>query len=162
MPLIALQGIGAGPDMVGREVRDAFGCDRHDREPPCAGPAQRPGLLACFEIEDNPSIDFVTLAVKLAETPCSPLKYDSRGQSLAPPAACHFVIDRTRIDHRIRPPAVQNDGEGHRLPRWRSPWPDSPIGSGEGRDNPSARKDGSVTDGSSLDTRSAPASSDVR
>jgi hypothetical protein len=40
--------------------------------------------LARFEIEDNPSIDFVTLAVKLAETPCSPLKYESpRTVSLA-------------------------------------------------------------------------------
>ncbi len=33
--------------------------------------------LARFEVEEHPSIDLVALAVKLAETPCSPLKYES-------------------------------------------------------------------------------------
>jgi hypothetical protein len=80
-----LQGIGAGPDMVGREVREmgsvAIGMTANRR---VLGSLNDLASLARFEIEDNPSIDFVTLAVKLAETPCSPLKYDSpRTVSLA-------------------------------------------------------------------------------
>jgi hypothetical protein len=80
-----LQGIGAGPDMVGREVREmgsvAIGMTANRR---VLGSLNDLASLARFEIEDNPSIDFVTLAVKLAETPCSPLKYESpRTVSLA-------------------------------------------------------------------------------
>ena len=74
-----LQGIGAGPDMVGREVREmgsvAIGMTANRR---VLGSLNDLVSLARFEIEDNPSIDFVTLAVKLAEMPCSPLKYESR------------------------------------------------------------------------------------
>jgi hypothetical protein len=73
-----LQGIGAGPDMVGREVREmesfAIGATANRQ---VLGSLNDLASLARFEIEDNPSIDFVTLAVKLAETPCSPLKYES-------------------------------------------------------------------------------------
>jgi uncharacterized protein DUF6933 len=80
-----LQGIGAGPDIVGREVREmgsvAIGVTANRR---VLGSLNDLASLARFEIEDNPSIDFVTLAVKLAETPCSPLKYESpRTVSLA-------------------------------------------------------------------------------
>lgn len=39
--------------------------------------------LARFEIEHHPEIDLTTLAIKLAETPCSPLKYGTpRAMSL--------------------------------------------------------------------------------
>jgi hypothetical protein len=73
-----LQGIGAGPDTVGREVREmgsfAIGMTASRR---VLGSLNDLASLARFEIEDNPSIDLVTLAVKLAETPCSPLKYES-------------------------------------------------------------------------------------
>ena len=80
-----LQGIGAKPDMVGREAREmgsvAIGMTANRR---VLGSLNDLASLARFEIEDNPSIDFVTLAVKLAETPCSPLKYESpRTVSLA-------------------------------------------------------------------------------
>jgi hypothetical protein len=80
-----LQGIGAGPDMVGREVREmestAIDVTANRR---VVGSLNDLASLARFEIEDNPSIDLVTLAVKLAETPCSPLKYESpRTVSLA-------------------------------------------------------------------------------
>jgi len=80
-----LQGIGAGPDMVDREVREmesfAIGATA---KPPVLGSLNDLASLARFEIEDNPSIDLVTLAVKLAGTPCSPLKYESpRTVSLA-------------------------------------------------------------------------------
>ncbi|MDO8431195.1 MAG: hypothetical protein Q7S58_02165 [Candidatus Binatus sp.] len=79
-----LQGIGAGA-IVGREVREmgsfAIGVTANRR---VLGSLNDLALLARFEIEDNPSIDLVTLAVKLAETPCSPLKYESpRTVSLA-------------------------------------------------------------------------------
>ncbi len=80
-----LQGIGAGPDRVGREVREmesfAVGVTANRR---VLGSLNDLALLARFEIEGNPSLDLVTLAVKLAETPCSPLKYESpRTVSLA-------------------------------------------------------------------------------
>jgi len=71
-----LQGIGAGPDMVGREVLEmgsfAIGVTANRR---VLGSLNDLASLARFEIEDYPSIDLVTLAVKLAERPCSPLKY---------------------------------------------------------------------------------------
>jgi len=80
-----LQGIGARPDMVGREEREmgsfAIGVTANRR---VLGSLNDLASLARFEIEDNPSIDLVTLAVKLAETPCSPLKCESpRTVSLA-------------------------------------------------------------------------------
>jgi hypothetical protein len=80
-----LQGIGAEPDMVGREVRAmgsfAIGVTANRR---VLGSLNDLASLARFEIEDNSSIDLVTLAVKLAETPCSPLEYESpRTVSLA-------------------------------------------------------------------------------
>jgi Domain of unknown function (DUF6933) len=80
-----LQGIGAGPDMAGQEVREmesfAIGVTANRG---VLGSLNDLASLARFEIEDNPSIDLVTLAVKLAQTPCSPLKYESpRTVSLA-------------------------------------------------------------------------------
>jgi len=80
-----LKGIGAGPDMVDQEVREmgsfAIGVTASRR---VLGSLNDLASLARFEIEDHPSIDLVTLAVKLAETPCSPLKYESpRTVSLA-------------------------------------------------------------------------------
>ncbi len=71
--------------MVGREVREmesfAVGVTANRR---VLGSLNDLALLARFEIEGNPSLDLVTLAVKLAETPCSPLKYESpRTVSLA-------------------------------------------------------------------------------
>jgi hypothetical protein len=33
--------------------------------------------LARFEIEDNPAIDFATLAINLSDTPCAPLDYQT-------------------------------------------------------------------------------------
>ncbi len=80
-----LRGIGARPDMVGREVREmgafAIGMTANRR---VLGSLSDLASLARFEIEDNPSIDLVTLAVKLAETPCSLLRYESpRRVSLA-------------------------------------------------------------------------------
>lgn len=73
-----LQGIGAGPDMVRREVLEmgsfAIGVTANRR---VLGSLNDLASLARFEIEDNRSIDLVTLAIKLAETPCSPLKYES-------------------------------------------------------------------------------------
>ena len=73
-----LQGIGAGPDIVDREAREmrsfAIGVTANRR---LLGSLNDLASLARFEIEDNRSIDLVTLAVKLAETPCAPLKYAS-------------------------------------------------------------------------------------
>ena len=71
--------------MVGREVREmgsfAIGATTNRR---VLGSLNDLASLARFEIDDNPSIDLVTLAVKLTETPCSPLKYESpRTVSLA-------------------------------------------------------------------------------
>lgn len=82
---LVLQGIGAEPDMVSREMREmgsfAIGVTANRR---VLGSLNDLASLACFEIEDNSSIDLVTLAVKLAETPCSPLEYESpRTVSLA-------------------------------------------------------------------------------
>ena len=48
--------------------------------------------LARFEIEDNPSIDFVTLAIKLAETPCVAQIRVPEDSLFGSPGACHFVI----------------------------------------------------------------------
>jgi hypothetical protein len=80
-----LQGIGAERDTVRREVREmgsfAIGVTASRR---VLGSLNDFASLARFEIEANPSIDLVTLAVKLAGTPCSPLKYESpRTVSLA-------------------------------------------------------------------------------
>ena len=64
--------------MVGREVREmesfTIGATANRR---VLGSLNDLASLARFEIEDNLSIDLVTLAVKLAQTPCSPLKYES-------------------------------------------------------------------------------------
>jgi len=73
-----LQGIGPEPDIVGQEVREmgsfAIGVTTSRR---VLGSLNDLASLARFEIEDHPSADLVTVAVKLAETLRSPLKYES-------------------------------------------------------------------------------------
>ena len=73
-----LQGIGTKPDMVVREELEmgsfVIGVTTNRR---VLGSLNDLASLARFEIDHNPSVDLVTLAVKLAETPCSPLEYES-------------------------------------------------------------------------------------
>jgi hypothetical protein len=80
-----LQAIGADPRWVQREARQseeiALGitASRH-----VLGSLNDLAFLARATIEDHPHIDLVALAVELADTPCSPLNYETpRSVSLA-------------------------------------------------------------------------------
>ena len=71
--------------MIGQEVQEmgsfAIGVTASRR---LLGSLNDLASLARFEIEGHPSVDLVDLAVRLADTPCSPLKYESpRTASLA-------------------------------------------------------------------------------
>ena len=80
-----LQAIGAEPQWVQREAREtekialATTASRH-----ILGSLNDLAFLARATIEDHPHIDLVALAVELADTPCSPLNYETpRSVSLA-------------------------------------------------------------------------------
>jgi len=80
-----LRRIGAASDSVNDEAREmnqiAIGPTASRR---VLGSLNDLASLARFEIAANPAIDLETLAVKLADTPCSPLQYETpRSVSLA-------------------------------------------------------------------------------
>jgi len=80
-----LRRIGAASDSVNDEAREtdrvAIGATASRR---VLGSLNDLASLARFEIATNPAIDLETLAVKLADTPCSPLQYETpRSVSLA-------------------------------------------------------------------------------
>jgi len=80
-----LRRIGAASDSVNDEAREMdqveIGATASRR---VLGSLNDLASLARFEIAANPAIDLETLAVKLADTPCSPLHYETpRSVSLA-------------------------------------------------------------------------------
>jgi len=80
-----LRGIGAEPQWVRREAREneqiALGKTASRR---VLGSLNDLAFLAHATLDDHPHIDLVALAVELADTPCSPLNYETpRSVSLA-------------------------------------------------------------------------------
>jgi len=80
-----LRGIGAEPEWVRRESREteqiALGKTASRR---ILGSLNDLAFLARATLDDHPRIDLVGLAVELADTPCSPLNYETpRSVSLA-------------------------------------------------------------------------------
>jgi len=80
-----LRGIGAEPQWVRREAREteqiALGKTASRR---VLGSLNDLAFLGRATLDDHPHIDFVALAVELADTPCSPLNYETpRSVSLA-------------------------------------------------------------------------------
>jgi len=80
-----LVGIGAAPQWVRREARESeqivLGMTASRRT---LGSLNDLAFLACSTIADRPQIDLLPLAVELADTPCSPLNYQTpRSVSLA-------------------------------------------------------------------------------
>lgn len=73
-----LREIGAAPELVESEAREtkqiAIGTTASRR---VLGSLNDLAFLARLTIADHPPIDLVTLAVELAEAPCSPLDYES-------------------------------------------------------------------------------------
>jgi hypothetical protein len=82
---LVLRGIGTEPQWVRREAREteqiALGKTASRR---ILGSLNDFVFLANATLDDHPQIDLVALAVELAGTPCSPLKYETpRSVSLA-------------------------------------------------------------------------------
>jgi hypothetical protein len=80
-----LRGIGAEPRWIQREAREteqiALGTTANRR---ILGSLNEFAFLARATLDDHPHIDLVALAVELADTPCSPLNYETpRSVSLA-------------------------------------------------------------------------------
>ena len=75
-----LRRIGAASDSVSDEAREmdqiAIGATANRR---VLSSLNELASLARFEIAANPAIDLEVLAVKLADTPCSPLRYETPG-----------------------------------------------------------------------------------
>jgi len=86
-----LRAIGAESELVESEAREtkqiAIGTTASRRVP---GSLNDLASLARLTIADHPQIDLGALAVELAETPCSPLNYETpRSVSLAPQRRGH-------------------------------------------------------------------------
>ena len=113
-----LHAIGAEPHWVQREAQEteqiALGttASRH-----ILGSLNDLAFLARATIEDHPHVDLVALAVELADTPCSPLNYETpRSVSLALLRPRALVVDRDGDtgNKPIKRRGVRSGGAVHR------------------------------------------------